>query len=564
MALIGDSHASHWRAALDAVATASHLYGISITHSACPYSAAVKLLAQPGRGRCTRWREQLRQWFARHPEIGTVFVGEINSHIGVITRPGEDQFTAKAAGYRAAWHELPRSVEHILVLRDTPTVPVTTPNCVARAVARRREPGLACAVPRRDALPGDPAVAAAARWPSQRVQVLDLTRFFCGRTRCYPVIGGALVYKDISHLTRVFATTLGPYLRRATAQLMRGWRLRAGRSAPIRPARSAGRPRDAETETRCVGSSCAAPPARRALTAGVSSVRNGPVFTVSYVKSDTPSGVRIKRFVVLVNPHDGGMRRVPAGGPIGELRLSPDRTRLAVETPRGISVADLRGRHPHLLVRHGMHAAWSSDGRRLAVLTPSRLIVVGADGHGARVIARGKRIAGPIVWAPGDERIALIRRPAPDQIPASCNGRSEIALVPIRGGRLRTLYSPPFRCGAAEDFDFAPDGRRLVVDVSDATAEGQPRDPRAPTMVGLDVINPHTGSLHRIATDTFTPSWSPDGTAIAFMSYDCPQQRPGGLYLCLRSVQPRGGAIRTLALIRNDIGAESPVSWLTR
>ncbi len=36
----------------------------------------------------------------------------------------------------------------------------------------------------------------------------------CGRRTCLPVVGGALVHKDETHLTRVFATTLGPYLLR--------------------------------------------------------------------------------------------------------------------------------------------------------------------------------------------------------------------------------------------------------------------------------------------------------------------------------------------------------------
>jgi hypothetical protein len=47
------------------------------------------------------------------------------------------------------------------------------------------------------------------------VRAVDLTRFFCDRRRCYPVIGGALVFKDPTHLTGVFATTLAPYLLRA-------------------------------------------------------------------------------------------------------------------------------------------------------------------------------------------------------------------------------------------------------------------------------------------------------------------------------------------------------------
>ncbi len=44
---------------------------------------------------------------------------------------------------------------------------------------------------------------------------LDLTRDFCDSRLCFPVIGGALVSKDATHLTSVCGRTLGPYLLRA-------------------------------------------------------------------------------------------------------------------------------------------------------------------------------------------------------------------------------------------------------------------------------------------------------------------------------------------------------------
>ena len=60
----------------------------------------------------------------------------------------------------------------------------------------------------------DPS-AAAARGAGGRVRLLDFTRHFCGASHCYPVVGGAYVYKDDNHMNNVFATTLGPFLLRA-------------------------------------------------------------------------------------------------------------------------------------------------------------------------------------------------------------------------------------------------------------------------------------------------------------------------------------------------------------
>ena len=65
----------------------------------------------------------------------------------------------------------------------------------------------------------DPAVLAAKRFASPRVHVIDMTRFICNRRRCFPVVGGVLVHKDIGHLTRLFSTTLGPFVLRALNRL---------------------------------------------------------------------------------------------------------------------------------------------------------------------------------------------------------------------------------------------------------------------------------------------------------------------------------------------------------
>jgi hypothetical protein len=43
----------------------------------------------------------------------------------------------------------------------------------------------------------------------------------CDEQSCLPVVGGALVIKDIGHMTRTFSRTLGPYLGRAVDRLRR-------------------------------------------------------------------------------------------------------------------------------------------------------------------------------------------------------------------------------------------------------------------------------------------------------------------------------------------------------
>jgi hypothetical protein len=215
IALVGDSHASHWRAALEYVAQRKRWRGISITRSGCPLMRATTKLRPSKRAECLRWNDEVPKWFAAHPEVHTAFVV---SHLAgdVVVRRGSDELDTKVAGFQAAWRGLPASVDRIVVIRDTPIVGFQANECVRKARAHGRNAGNVCAVRRGLALRRDPAVVAARRLRSQqRVKVIDMSRYLCSKKRCFPVIGGALVYKDDQHMTDVFSTTLGPFLARA-------------------------------------------------------------------------------------------------------------------------------------------------------------------------------------------------------------------------------------------------------------------------------------------------------------------------------------------------------------
>ena len=55
-----------------------------------------------------------------------------------------------------AWRRLPKTVRQIIVLRDTPTAGDNTPDCIERAMRRRKQAGHACALSRAKVLPIDP------------------------------------------------------------------------------------------------------------------------------------------------------------------------------------------------------------------------------------------------------------------------------------------------------------------------------------------------------------------------------------------------------------------------
>lgn len=211
--LLGDSHADHWRAAVDVVARALRWSVISVTHGSCPYTKAVQDRDQGRRDACVAWNQAVSDWFRDRPEISAVITS--NRPGPVYRKPGQTMMEAWVEGTLDAWDELPATVTDILVIRDVPfSDPIRTLPCVERARKRRRDAGRACARLRRRAVHNDPQEVAARRVPD-RARVVDLTDFFCGPRLCYPVVGGALVYKDVQdHLTAVFSKSLGRYLLR--------------------------------------------------------------------------------------------------------------------------------------------------------------------------------------------------------------------------------------------------------------------------------------------------------------------------------------------------------------
>jgi hypothetical protein len=231
IALIGDSHATHWRPAVSVLARAKGWRGASVARTSCPFTLGISTTLPPNRSRaCRRHNRAIPRWLARRPGIQTVFVAG-NAGARVLGSSGRNRFESTIAGDVAALKSLPLTVKHVIVIRDAVKSTYRTPDCIRRAIQRHQRPGRVCAVPIGRVLRPDPLVIAARRIGT-RVQVIDLKRFQCSSHRCFPVVGGVLVHQDIDHLTRLFATTLGPYLLRAFDRMRRHWQTASAAAAP--------------------------------------------------------------------------------------------------------------------------------------------------------------------------------------------------------------------------------------------------------------------------------------------------------------------------------------------
>jgi hypothetical protein len=218
-ALIGDSHASHWRAAVDVVATGRGWPAVSITRSGCPFIKARPVLERGEAQTCRRWNRELLDWLRRHKEVTSIFLSH-HASARYRHKRGVSNFETAVRGHLALWSVVPKSVRHIFVIRDTPVTSIAAADCVRRTFARKQPSAELCARARRKALHPDPAVVAARRTHSLRVHVIDMTPFFCDSGHCYPVVGGALVHKDTNHITAIFARTLGRFMLRMVDDYM--------------------------------------------------------------------------------------------------------------------------------------------------------------------------------------------------------------------------------------------------------------------------------------------------------------------------------------------------------
>jgi hypothetical protein len=222
VALIGDSHATHWRPALNVVAQAKGWRVMNMTRTSCPFSTAPPDKGRTIRQQCAKRNRLAPKWLAAHPFIDTLFVA---GHAGVRVFGAKESLRFRYArnGYLKTLTGLPASIKHIVVIHDVVNAKNGTLDCVRRAMRARRPAWRVCALKRSLVARVDPAVAAAAQIGASRAQSINLTNFQCSRRMCFPVIGGVLVHKDVGHITRLFATTLGPYMLRAINRVQATW-----------------------------------------------------------------------------------------------------------------------------------------------------------------------------------------------------------------------------------------------------------------------------------------------------------------------------------------------------
>ncbi|MGQ0842690.1 MAG: acyltransferase family protein [Sporichthyaceae bacterium] len=213
IALVGNSVALQWTPALADLADRNGWRVTTFLATNCEATAHGNTMSTPAlREACSSWgRRAMEQTLTRPFDLVIASDKALTPEGYAASRAhGGAGYSEAVAGYRDYLRQWVAAKLPVLVLRSTPLAAATVPN-VPDCVSRHLGNLAACGGDRAAWVQADPLAEAAAALKSRSVRVADLTPVLCDE-RCAPVIGGALVYSDSSHVTATYMRTMAPFL----------------------------------------------------------------------------------------------------------------------------------------------------------------------------------------------------------------------------------------------------------------------------------------------------------------------------------------------------------------
>ena len=211
IALVGDSHASQWFPAIEAIALERGWRLVTFVKVSCSFTTlAQRNLALKREYReCTAFNEAT---VARLNQIKPALTIIVNRRT---FRPIEENITSALAG-AALGEMVARIPGATVILVDTPAPGRDVPACLSKHPSDIR----ACLFTQDDADNREIGVAERVAAEVSGAQLIDLTANICTEWPCSPISGSVLIYRDEDHMTETFSRSLAAPLGVEIAKLL--------------------------------------------------------------------------------------------------------------------------------------------------------------------------------------------------------------------------------------------------------------------------------------------------------------------------------------------------------
>ncbi|WP_417234324.1 acyltransferase family protein [Arthrobacter sp.] len=215
--VVGDSHAQHWTAALDAVAHRNDWAWVLLTRPACRFGAeSVERDAD-----CNAFNAAASRYVLEHDADAVLTLGTQTSFYPATEGGAPAEAEKPVPGYAEGIRPFLAQGKQVVAMRDTPRFTYSVPECVDLHGADSPT----CQAPADELVAAHSPLAdlrrenADGRLPG-KLGYLDMTEALCPEGMCRPVVGNVLVYMDESHLTKTYArSTADIFERRFRAAL---------------------------------------------------------------------------------------------------------------------------------------------------------------------------------------------------------------------------------------------------------------------------------------------------------------------------------------------------------
>ena len=211
IALVGDSHASHWFPAIEAIALERGWRLLTFVKVSCSFTTLVQrnLALKREYRECTAFNEAT---VARLNQIKPALTIIVNRRT---FRPIEENITSALAG-AALGEMVARIPGATAILVDTPDPGRDVPACLSKHPSDIR----ACLFTQDDAGNREIGIAERVAADVSGATLIDLTANICTEWPCSPISGSVLIYRDEDHMTETFSRSLAAPLGVEIAKLL--------------------------------------------------------------------------------------------------------------------------------------------------------------------------------------------------------------------------------------------------------------------------------------------------------------------------------------------------------